>query len=358
MKKLKKNLSEITEGSARILVHLDNKISKDLPVFYNPHMILNRDICIALLKSLRPATACDLLAASGVRAVRIAKALPGTALVANDYSEVAVKLIKENMKRNNVSFEVSCKEGNVFLHNERGFDYIDLDVFGSPNPFLDTAIKRIARQGVLAITATDTAPLCGTYPKACHRKYWATPLHNQLMHEIGIRILIRKIQLIGAQYDKALVPIYVHYTRHYFRIYLQNVPGKKCVDELLKQHKSYDYDKETMSLVFGSSVGPLYCGPLWNLKHAQAVASQTLSKEATKLAVIALAESRINQVGFTDLHAMAKHLKIKVPSIAHVLDIIRQNKYLGARTHFSPYGIRTTMPFTELKEKILLGINQ
>ena len=37
------------------------------------------------------------------------------------------------------------------------FDYIDIDPFGSPNPFLAAAIGRITRNGIVAVTATDTA---------------------------------------------------------------------------------------------------------------------------------------------------------------------------------------------------------
>ena len=44
----------------------------------------------------------------------------------------------------------------AILHS-KGFDYIDLDPFGSPNIFLDSAVKRLGRNGILAVTATDTA---------------------------------------------------------------------------------------------------------------------------------------------------------------------------------------------------------
>ena len=39
------------------------------------------------------------------------------------------------------------------------FQWIDLDPFGSPVGFLDTAIQSISRVGVLEVTATDIAAL-------------------------------------------------------------------------------------------------------------------------------------------------------------------------------------------------------
>ena len=62
-----------------------------------------------------------------------------------------------------------------------GFDYIEIDPFGSPTDFLESSIVRLSRRGILAVTATDTAPLCGTYPNTCKRKYsYWLPLQDAL----------------------------------------------------------------------------------------------------------------------------------------------------------------------------------
>jgi len=54
------------------------------------------------------------------------------------------------------------------------------------------------KEGFLAVTATDTSALTGTYPKATKRKYWADSYRTEFLHEQAIRILIRKVQMIGA----------------------------------------------------------------------------------------------------------------------------------------------------------------
>ena len=187
----------IEEGKATIKIPKETKISKELPVFYNPVMKFNRDITIALLNTLDEDLRISLpLAGTGVRGIRIALETKHKNIIFNDLNPVAIKIINQNLKLNKLKLKVENKEANKFLLENKGFDYIDIDPFGSPNPFLDSAIKRLSREGILAVTATDTAPLCGTFPKACLRKYWAKPLRNELMHEIGLRILIRKVQLI------------------------------------------------------------------------------------------------------------------------------------------------------------------
>ena len=213
----------IKEGSAEIYIPKEKKISKKLPVFYNPVMKLNRDITMLLLQQFPNLNICDPLAATGVRSIRFAKELKYKSIIANDISKKAFSLIKKNMKLNKVKIEIKNKDANIWLLESKGFDFIDLDVFGSPNFILDSAIRRISRQGILAVTATDTAALPGTYPRATLRKYWATPKKDAMMHKTGLRILIRKIQLIGTQYDKALIPIFSYFKNHYFRVFLKFV---------------------------------------------------------------------------------------------------------------------------------------
>ena len=145
--------------------------------------------------------------------------------------------IRKNSQTKKSDIIIKSEDANKLLLDSKGFDYIDIDPFGSPNDFLENSIIRLSRNGILAVTATDTAPLSGTYPNACMRNYWAKPLRNYLMHEVGLRILIRKIQLIGASHDKALIPIYSYFKDHYFRIFFRCIKSKDEVDKLLKMHK-------------------------------------------------------------------------------------------------------------------------
>ena len=161
------------------------------------------------------------------------------------------------MNKINSKVRVFNEDANLFLLNSKGFDYIDIDPFGTPNPYLDSACKRISREGILAVTATDTSALCGTYKDACQRKYWADSKNDCLMHETGLRILIRKVQLVAAQYDKALVPIFSYSKDHYMRVFFRSSKMKNKIDEILKQHKMM------------GDFGPIWAGKLWDSKLAK-----------------------------------------------------------------------------------------
>jgi tRNA (guanine26-N2/guanine27-N2)-dimethyltransferase len=330
----------ITEGKVKINVY-KGKVSKKLPVFYNPAMELNRTTSVVLLNSINKKNMQIALplAASGVRGIRFLKELKKEkikSLDMNDYSNEALILIKQNLKLNKINTKkvnLHNKDANIFLLESNGFDYIDIDPFGTPNPFLDAAVKRIARDGILAVTATDTSALAGTYPKACKRKYWAKPLRNELKHEIGLRILIRKVQLIGAQYDKSLIPIFSYSKEHYMRVFFKCDKGKKKVDELIKKHDFYE------------KAGPMWLGQLWDKKLAEKMYKQEKSEFLRTIRD----ESKIDVVGFYDIHALCKKYKIKqIPKFDVLVRRIKKAGYKVSRTHFKPEGLKSSIPLQKL----------
>src|SRR3989344_2911653 len=331
----------IQEGLAKAEIDEREKISKELDVFYNPVMKNNRDISVMILNSI-PNKNMQIglpMEASGIRGIRFIKeARKGKIknVSFNDNSLDAVKAMKKNLKMNKIrkNIQVSCSDANLFLLNSKGFDYIDIDPFGSPNKFLDSAVKRISRNGILAVTATDTSNLAGTYKEAWIRKYWSVPIDNELRHEIGVRILIRKVQLVGAQYEKAMVPIFSYFKDHYYRIFFCCEKGKKKVDEVMRLH---GYFKEA---------GPIWLGDLWDDKIADKI-SKCKDEVRPFLQRIAL-ESKIKTVGFFDVHAECKRKHIKVNhKIDELMEKIRNKGFKAERTHFSDTGIRSDITITE-----------
>ncbi|MBS3128038.1 hypothetical protein J4410_02745 [Candidatus Woesearchaeota archaeon] len=350
----------VQEGKARIVTSEARIPSKKMPVFYNPVMQTNRDITILLLNAIpdKAMRIADPLAGTGIRSIRFCKELDMGKihhLFLNDQNEKAVLLIKENLfhnklnrydenneeifknkeKKQNHHIHIYQKDANQFLWGSSGFDYIDIDPFGSPNPFLDIAVQRLSRGGILAVTATDTSCLAGTYPQACMRKYWALPLRTAIKHEIGLRILIRKVQLIAAQYEKALTPIYSYSHEHYMRIFFRMEKSKTACDTVLQQQ----------GMVEGA--GPLWNGALWDIPLAKKIAQaaeKIMSTQTKKLTALIAEESSIPSLPFYDIHEIAKKEKIKsVPSFEKIRKAIETEKHKVVHTHFSHTGIRTTM---------------
>lgn len=335
-------MQKIREGLAWIYAPVGEKISKELPVFYNPVMEANRTISVAVLNSLpnRDMRMCLPLAATGVRGIRFLRELKKgkvKEMWINDLSPDACRTIRKNLKLNKVnkkSIHVSQKEASLMILEGSGFDYIDIDPFGTPNPFLDAAVRRVSRGGILAVTATDTSALAGAYPDACRRKYWAEPADSELRHEVGVRILARKVQLVGAQYAKALTPIYSYSSEHYMRIFFSCEKGKQKVDSIIAQQGML------------GTAGPMWTGALWDVLLAGKVASAFESGMTRMIAE----ESHINSVGFYDIHKMFKGGKTaSMPGMEWIMKSIRKEGFSASRTHFSPTGIRSNISEKGLK---------
>jgi len=345
----------IREGSAKLIIGNTDKISKQMGVFYNPVMSLNRDISVLLLNSVNNGNLqiADPMAASGIRSIRFLKELNKNKiknLSINDIDKNAIKSIKNNFTlnkirlKNNKRIKIHNEDASLFLLNSSGFDYIDIDPFGSPNFLLDSACKRLARNGILAVTATDTSALCGTFPNACMRKYWALPRKCELMHEIGLRILIRKIQLAAAQYDKALLPIFSYSKEHYMRVFLKNEKGKDKVDEILKCHKMFN------------NAGPMWTGQLWKQDLCSSMYKDSLkneifnkNKELIRFLKTINEESKIDAIGFYDLNEICKKNKIKsLQKKEFIKNKIKKSGYKVSDTHFKGDGIRSNIPMEKL----------
>jgi len=366
-------MERLTEGRVSFFAPVSKVVSKELPVFYNPAMGINRDISVALIRALdrKNLVIADPLTGTGVRALRFLKELPAAAideLRVNDGNPKFPALFRKQLALNKLpSKKIVAKneDANKFLLEGPGLDYIDVDPFGSPNPFLDAACKKIARDGILAITATDTGALAGSFPDACRRKYWAEPLRNELMHEVGLRILVRKAQLVAMQYDRALVPVFSHATDHYDRIYLHAEKSKSYVKNLLDQHGYLVYCPACLNRATSRlnaavchcgtqmhAAGPMWLGMLWN----HALVGRMITKvegAAEKLVGTIHKEAHIPIVGFVDIHKVCKLYKLTVPKSETVINELKSRGYHATPTHFSPTGIRTDAPFEDVKDIII-----
>ena len=95
-------MKTIQEESATITISETEKISKELEVFYNPVMKLNRDMTILLFKAMpiKDWIVADILAGTGIRTIRLLKEISKkkiSHILANDLSE---DFIENNLKLN------------------------------------------------------------------------------------------------------------------------------------------------------------------------------------------------------------------------------------------------------------------
>lgn len=332
---------EISEENIILHVRPEEVPSKKMAVFYNPVMKHQRDIAIAIIKHIQPQKVALPLAGTGIRGIRIIQNCPNTKVYFNDMSETATDLINQNLESNNISgqYTITTQDANIFLRTNGFFDYIDIDPYGSSIYFIESAIYSLIEGGILAVTNTDTAALCGSYPKVCLRRYGSLPIESEMMHEFATRILIRKIQEIGCMYDRALIPVLAYTKDHYVRVYFRLEKGKKACDALLEKHKTFTQDELKILHETPSGYGPVWTGPLAEKKFLDLLPSNKFNETLQKQLDVFM--------GY-DLHELCGLLKIDIPRIDVLIEKIRKKGYLCTRTIFSQTAIKTTMPEKEL----------
>ncbi len=374
----------INEGLVKISFPEYNKVSSEAPVFYNPRMEFNRDNSILALQSFqklldKDIDICDLFGGSGIRGVRYKKEIDGVGDVTiNDISSLANEYSEFNADSNGVEVNISQCEASLLLRRNRGkFDVIDIDPFGTPSYFVDSAAYSIKKNGLLCLTATDTSALCGTYKAPCIRKYNAKPYKSEYCHENGVRILIGFAALTLAKYKKYVNVLMSHSSEHYMRTYLQVKKGSKATDDSLEANIGHILHCKNClhhSVVSGltSSLpdvcphcnskyvicGPLWIGPIQDKDFISDMISISDKKELnSKDDILKLLESCYNEantpVGFYDIHVICRNLKVSAPKLDKILESLKEKGYIAVRTHFKPLGVKTDADINVIKDVIM-----
>jgi len=329
-------MKTITEGSTKFKSYTADIVSKQMPVFYNPDKEFDRSLSVKVVQALKSKNALDLLAASGARGLRLMNEA-GVEVVFNDINPQAVKLIKANLKLNGLNARVYNDNANKLLYDlNEFFDFIDLDPFGTPNPYLDASIKHTARHGVLAVTATDTAALNGARSKAGHRKYHALVKRCPFMKELGLRVLIKHVIEKGAEYELAMKPVLGHCTKHYYRAYFQKELGAGRCDELLSEIKFIYYNQVTGYRGLDKKSGCIELGPIYTGRINSLRVDDDFVKGLNAEDEFPPWHYNTVEFGFKQEPRMDLLLK----------------KFMAVRSHYDPKAFKTQLSFAEMKKKL------
>ena len=417
---------ELVEGHGRALYRKGE-------VFYNNAQVVNRDLSVLLLRyfvqqrrkelqrkkpskhsakrwrtSTPTFTVLEALSATGLRAVRYWKEVEGLeSVVANDLDPEAVDTIRMNVLHNGLDpkKEVIPNQDDavsvMIAHRapEKQFDIVDLDPYGSAAPLLDSAVQAVADDGMLCVTCTDLAVLCGNSPEICFGRYGSTPLKSSFVHEMAIRMVLSAIQAAANRHGRAVEPIVCAKIDFYVRLFVR-VRASKALAQKSASFSALIYHcngcgtfvkqllgrvKEKPNLKFQPAYGPpigsscTECGstlslggPIWakGLSNSEACAfclDQVRQKEGNEQlkakdridALITVLNEEIDDCPlFMHLADMCKVLKISSPSMASMRNAVTKKGYLVSQSHTDPQAIKTNAPFTLLWDILRVWIEK
>ena len=338
-------------------------------VFYNPRAALSRDATIVLLRLLRPGEYLDAMGATGIRGLRVALEA-GVPVIINDRDPVAAELVRENIALAGVPVEAMEQDANVLLSSRR-FEAVDLDPFGTPAPYLDSACRSARRY--LFATATDTAPLCGAHRKAGMRRYSAYLLKTEYHAEVGLRTLLGFIARSLARYDRGMETLLCFAHQHFHRVHLRVLPGAAQADATLGRvgfilHCPKCLHREEASGLAPSCgpcprcksplspIGPLWLGPVNEPATLDGISrllpDSTLAESPSLTRLVHLLREELPTSTHYDYHVVARNLKASPPPMDTVLGRLEALGYRASRAHYSGTALKTDAPIAEVERAI------
>ena len=379
----------VPEGKARLAVpKLDTELGEPLqhlrseaPVFYNPVMRTNRDTAVLMLraytsKTSHPVTVCEPMTGSGVRGIRFMLEVPELSSVTlGDLNPSALRLARENAQLNNIADGIDLRELDesllLSIHSyPRGrFDYVDIDPYGTPAPYIDAAVMATKNHGIIALTATDMAPLCGVNKRACLRKYGGMPMNNEFCHETALRLMTLTMVRQAAIYEYGTTPLFSYYADHYIRAYYRIDKGARRADASLDQlgfikycpeclHRETSLDNSETQCSCGGTME--VAGPLWlgELSDPEYFTDMLNDLENLPYLQGSRAEEIINlvksehgyPVGFYLIDLLCKMIGVKSLPTDDVFNAVESAGFRATRVHYDTRGLKTDASASELIE--------
>jgi len=337
-------VKEFQEGKAVFRANLSGKDKgpgKAKGVFYNPAMKLSRDLHVAFAKKLDfKGVLLDGLAASGIRGIRLALEADFNVEFC-DTSTLATETISKNLDLNGIESKIHNMPVEELLLKKK-YDGIDIDPFGTPVPYIEAALKGLKGNGILGISATDTAVLCGAKPSICMKRYGAMSMKRVAAKEIGIRILLAKIHNLASLIGKGIEPLLCYSEGHHLRAFVRVTT---------KNNISLKWINPQMEIIDEEVKGA--AGPLWIEKIIQNKIIPENCEGLLGRFFSTLKEESDGPPGLYDINDMAKEAGIgQTPRRVKIVKILQDLGYFASSSVFSPLGVKTTAPEKKRNEAL------
>ncbi len=287
-----------------------------------------------------------MLAATGARGLRLlSETASFSRLLLSDHSSQVLSVLQANAAPFRTR-GAECVLWDARIAPAREvFDYVDLDPYGTPIPFLDAALTGLQKPGILAVTATDMPVLSGVEGGPCERRYGARPIRGRLGPEGGLRILLAYLARHLALRHLSMRPLLSYVLDHHVRTY---VSVTHPVDPLESIPVGMIRPEGWLGpeLAGRPPFGPLWLGALFD---ADVVGALRLPPTAAQSKTTGILLKRFQEeVGadrpfYYESNELAAQLRLaEPPSIEDLFAGLKERGETATRTHARPAGFRTT----------------
>jgi len=268
--------------------------------------------------------------------------------------------------------------------NEK-FDVVDVDPYGSASVFIDSAVQAVTEGGLLCVTCTDTAVLCGNHVETCWSKYGSIALHTRYSHEMAVRLVLKFIESQANRYKRYIVPVLSlfvdFYVRVFVRVYSSPHTVKRSCTKMSQVFQCVGCDafwlqrlcktigeQETIPKFTASTLGldttkcsecerplkmggPIWADPIHDQEFVKTLLAHieqepSLYRQSKKIygLLTSVKDELPNYPFYYDLSSLSNTLHVNTPPILKMRSALMNAGYMVSGSHTKPGVLKTSAP--------------
>ncbi len=330
--------------------------------FYNPRAEVARGLGVLAARVLGVRSIFETFAGGGIRTLLYAKYVRPELHHINEghrgfLCELLHNYLAEGLPTEGLRLTVSdfLTGWGEFACEGIRYDWVDLDPFGTPSPFLVGALSLVRPGGYLYVTSTDTATLSGKRRGEDVRLYGVALRPWEAYAEMGARALIYTVWSAANSLNLHVRPLFVYYERYAYRL-LVRVGERRRAEGIGFLHRckvcgTYSVSPKAKGVCEAcggdlEGVGPVWIGPLYDpaLLRAMEEEAEGMGWEREGRAI-----RRMRGEVPVPMYYVLTDLRLpQTPSVRRVVRSLREAGFKASRTQFHPGAVKTDATRPEL----------
>ena len=310
----------------------------------------------------------DAMTGCGVRSLRYHLEAGADWVWANEGNPELQALLSENLRQGMTpgTYRITHQDANQLFFScaqqQDYYDLIDIDSFGSPAPFVSSALWAIKFDGLLYLTSTDGRTTGGHAVDKSIQLYGACARSHPAVHEQGLRLLMGCAAQKAAERGFHIQPVFSIFNGVIHRAMVRVLPRSAPSDDYgflaycygCGQFRTADWRQlgQLECEVCGTAPvvsGPMWLGPLHNVDHLSemaGLAAQWQWPQPIRQLLAVMLEEAAMPPYYYPLAEMGRRGQMDIPARERLIKGICDRSYRATRTHLDPQAIKTNAPLT------------
>ncbi|MEM8778689.1 MAG: tRNA (guanine-N1)-methyltransferase [Cyanobacteria bacterium P01_G01_bin.49] len=356
----------ITEGKAKFIVG---------NTFYRSQSKVTRDLGILAAaiyrKNQGKLRVLDAMTGCGVRSLRYCLESGADYIWLNDSNQDNKPILDQNLsdflskQKAKITYQNASQVFAQCHLNQDYYDLVDVDAFGSPNPYLSTLLWAVKIGGLIYLTCTDGRTATGHLPQKSLQVYGSYGRSHPAAHEQALRLLIGSVLQQAATMGLGIEPIFSFFTGQTYRVMMRLMPrinlslenygflgychhcGEYETISYAKLGKVNCYHREENTIYNYTISGAMWLGNLHNKIYLEEM--KTLAQTLSWQKIIELLSTMMGELDlppyFYKLGEIGRRGKLDIPKRSQLVKRLQEQGYQAASTHINPQAIKTNADF-------------